>query len=114
MPSAFACDENDGATPSTRRRHERIERLIEDRLLDERKRERLRIAGEIHDVVLQELAAIQIESRIVRSAVAAGQDDAATRGAARVDDAAQRAVAALRGTIAGLRPAELDTDGLEA
>jgi signal transduction histidine kinase len=93
-------------------RSERAQRALTHRLIDERERERVRIAAEIHDVVLQELAALQLAAANVRTAVATGRPDLAAHLSAVVEHGARRAVTSLRGSIASLRRATLDEAGL--
>ncbi len=93
-------------------RAERAQRSLADRLIDERERERTRIAAEIHDVVLQDLAALQLAANNVRSAIATGRNDLVESLGATVEDGADRAIESLRASIASLRRSALDEAGL--
>lgn len=91
---------------------ERDRRVLSDRLIDERERERTRIASDIHDVVLQELAALQIQANNIGYALQAGKTDAAADIATMTKEGVARAITDLRGAIANLRRVSLDDDGL--
>ena len=93
-------------------RTERDRRILADQLIDERERERTRIASDIHDVVLQELAALQIQADNIVSAIKAGRADAAENIANLTKDGVGRAITDLRGAIANLRRVSLDDEGL--
>ena len=92
---------------------ERERRALGDRLIDERERERVRIASEIHDVVLQQLAALQLDADSVVAAVEHGQRDVAVRLAGQLRAGVDGTIGELRGTIASLRRATIE-DGLTA
>ena len=92
---------------------ERERRALGDRLIDERERERVRIAGEIHDVVLQQLAALQLDADSVVAAVEQDQPDVAARLAGQLRAGVDATIGELRGTIASLRRATIE-DGLTA
>ncbi|HUP87521.1 MAG TPA: sensor histidine kinase [Acidimicrobiales bacterium] len=92
---------------------ERERRALGDRLIDERERERVRIASDIHDVVLQQLAALQLDAESVAAAFEHGQPETAVRLAGQLRSGADAAIAELRGTIASLRRATIE-DGLTA
>lgn len=87
---------------------ERERRTLADRLIDERERERARIASDIHDVVLQRLAAVQLESDNITSALQAQDPVQASTLAANVKNETAGAIADLRGAIADLRRSGLD------
>jgi signal transduction histidine kinase len=87
---------------------ERERRALADRLIDERERERARIASDIHDVVLQRLAAVQLEADNVTSALGAGDAVQAAKLARNVKEQMVGAIADLRGAIADLRRSGLD------
>ena len=93
---------------------QRERRRLADRVVAERDRERLRIASDIHDVVLQDLAAIGLHADNVISALDDGQPQLAGRLAALTKDAVADVVAELRHAIDGLRRASVDEDGLLA
>ena len=95
-------------------RAERERRLLADRLVDERERERLRIAGDIHDVVLQQLAAVRLQADNVASAIAAGRSEQATTLLAVTGETVERTIADLRRSVASLRRTTLDDAGLAA
>jgi signal transduction histidine kinase len=87
---------------------ERDRRALADRLIDERERERARIASDIHDVVLQRLAAVQLEADNVSSALGAGDAAQAQKLARNVKEHMVGAIADLRAAIADLRRSGLD------
>jgi signal transduction histidine kinase len=87
---------------------ERDRRALADRLIDERERERARIASDIHDVVLQRLAAVQLEADNVSSALGVGDEVQARKLARNVKEQMAGAIADLRGAIADLRRSGLD------
>jgi signal transduction histidine kinase len=91
---------------------ERDRRALADRLIDERERERARIASDIHDVVLQRLAAVQLEADNVSSALGVGDEVQARKLARNVKEQMAGAIADLRGAIADLRRSGLDEDDL--
>jgi signal transduction histidine kinase len=87
-------------------------RVLSERLIDERERERVRIASEIHDVVLQELAAVELQTDNVVSATAKGDLSLARRIAGSTGEAVRRAVFDLRQIVANMRRVSLDEGGL--
>lgn len=87
---------------------ERDRRALADRLIDERERERARIASDIHDVVLQRLAAVQLEADNVTSALGARDAVQAGKLARNVKEQMAGAIADLRSAIADLRRTGLD------
>jgi signal transduction histidine kinase len=91
---------------------ERERRSLADRLVDERERERVRIASDIHDVVLQQLAAVQLEADSIGAALDHDRPDVAVRLAGQVRGGVDEAITELRGTIASLRRDALDAGGL--
>lgn len=91
---------------------ERDRRRLSDQLIDERERERSRIASDIHDSVLQQLAAIQMQADTVGSALEAGRSDTAADLARRTAEGMQAAIADLRGVVRSLRRVSLDAGGL--
>lgn len=91
---------------------ERERRSLADRLVDERERERVRIASDIHDVVLQQLAAVQLEADSIGAALDHERPDVAVRLAGQVRRGVDEAITELRGTIASLRRDALDAGGL--
>ena len=91
---------------------ERDRRRLSDQLIDERERERSRIASDIHDSVLQQLAAIQMQADTVGSALEAGRNDTAADLARRTAEGMQGAIADLRGVVRSLRRVSLDAGGL--
>lgn len=91
---------------------ERERRALADRLIDERERERVRIASDIHDVVLQQLAALQLEADSIGAALDHDRPDVAVRLAVQLRGGIDDTIAQLRGTIASLRRTALDQGGL--
>jgi len=91
---------------------QRAQRMLANRLIDERERERVRIAASIHDVVLQDLAGVQLTSSNVRTAIETGNISMAQELARRLEVSARDAVASLRDSIANLRRTTLDDAGL--
>jgi signal transduction histidine kinase len=93
---------------------ERTGRELADSLIHERERERARIASDIHDVVLQDLAALQLQADNLATAVAEGKSELVASIAGDIRDAAAQAISDLRGSIARLRRPSVDDDGLAA
>ena len=93
-------------------RGERERRALADRLIDERERERVRIASEIHDVVLQQLAALQLEADSIGAALEHQRPDVAVRLAGQLRTGVDEVIVELRGTIASLRRASIGAGGL--
>ncbi|HLI56730.1 MAG TPA: ATP-binding protein [Actinomycetota bacterium] len=91
---------------------ERERRALADRLIDERERERARIASDMHDLVLQRLAAVQIQADNITSALDAGSVTQAGRLAATVKQEVAGAIGDIRGAIADLRRSALDGSDL--
>lgn len=89
-------------------RAERERRSLADRLIDERERERVRIASDIHDVVLQRLAALQFDAESVSIAVDRGERDVALRLAGQLRCGVDETISELRGTIASLRRSTIE------
>lgn len=87
-------------------------RALADRLIDERERERTRIASQIHDGVLQQLAALQLQSDNMRSAVKINDLIAAEHIAAETTAGLRRAIDDLRSSIRNLRRVSMDDGGL--
>lgn len=92
-------------------RAERERRALADRLVEEREGERLRIASDLHDSVLQNLAAVQVQADNVRMAVGSG-DPRAEAIAGGVRDGVDDSIAQVRRMIANLRRAGIDSGGL--
>ncbi len=95
-------------------RVEREQRALADRLIDERERERVRIASDIHDVVLQDLAALQLQTDNIVSALRADHPTQAASLAEHAGTIAARTITDLRDSIASLRRVSLDESGLAA
>lgn len=93
-------------------RAEHDRRQLADRIIDERERERVRIASDIHDVALQELAALEIQTENINSAIERGALDTATEMARSTKQTARRVITSLRAAIRNLRRVALDEDGL--
>lgn len=93
-------------------RAERERRALADRLIDERERERVRIAGDIHDVALQQLAALQLQADSIGAAVDHDRGDIAVRLAGQLRTGVDDTIAELRRTIASLRRTSLEEGGL--
>ena len=91
---------------------ERDRRRLSDQLIDERERERSRIASDIHDSVLQQLAAIQMQVDTVGSALDAGRSDTAAELARRTAAGMEAAIGDLRRVVRSLRRMSLDAGGL--
>ncbi|HVF12147.1 MAG TPA: sensor histidine kinase, partial [Actinomycetota bacterium] len=87
-------------------------RALADRLIDERERERTRIASQIHDGVLQQLAALQLQSDNMRSAVKVNDLLAAERIATETTAGLRRSIDDLRSSIRNLRRVSMDDGGL--
>jgi len=93
---------------------ERERRSLADRLIDERERERVRIASDIHDVVLQQLAALQLDADNIGAALDHGRPDLAVRLAGQLRGGIDGSISQLRGTIASLRRTAIGQGGLVA
>jgi signal transduction histidine kinase len=91
---------------------ERERRSLADRLIDERERERARIASDMHDLVLQRLAAVQIQADNITSALEAGSLLQAESLAATVKQQVAGAIGDIRTAIADLRRSALDGSDL--
>lgn len=91
---------------------ERDRRRLSDQLIDERERERARIASAIHDRVLQQLAALQMQADTVGSALDVGRFDTAADLAGRTAAGIDTAIADLRGVVRSLRRVSVDEGGL--
>ena len=87
---------------------ERERRALADQLIDERERERARIASDMHDLVLQRLAAVQIQADNISSALKAGYTDQAGSLASTVKGELAGAIGDIRTAIADLRRTALD------
>jgi signal transduction histidine kinase len=74
--------------------------------------ERNRLALELHDVVSQKLFSLNLAAEAATTLLDRGPDQARPQ-LERVRDLAREALAELRSLIMGLRPAELERDGLE-
>lgn len=93
---------------------ERERRALADRLIDERERERARIASDMHDLVLQRLAAVQIQADNINSAIDAGSVEQAGALASMVKEQVAGAIGDIRTAIADLRRSALDGADLAA
>jgi len=91
---------------------ERERRMLADRLIDESERERIRIASDIHDGVLQELAALHLQADNLVTALKQGDADLVTSIAGKTKDGVGKAITDLRSAIANLRRASLEEGGL--
>jgi signal transduction histidine kinase len=74
--------------------------------------ERNRLSLELHDVVSQKLFSLNLAAEAANTLLDRGADEARPQ-LERVRDLAREALAELRSLIFGLRPAELERDGLE-
>jgi len=93
---------------------ERERAALADRVIDERERERARIAGDMHDLVLQRLAAVQIQADNIGSAIQTGHLEQAGAIAATVKEQVAGAIGDIRTAIADLRRSALDGADLPA
>jgi signal transduction histidine kinase len=93
-------------------RLERERRQLGDRLAAERERERLRIASDIHDVVLQKLAAIALQADNVTSALEQDRRPLASELASGTKSAIADVIGDLRDAIDGLRRVRIAEGGL--
>lgn len=91
---------------------ERDRRRLSDQLIDERERERARIGSDIHDGVLQQLAAIQMQADTMGSALDAGRPDTAADLARKTAAGIETTIADLRSVVRSLRRTSLDAGGL--
>jgi signal transduction histidine kinase len=91
---------------------ERDRRRLSDQLIDERERERARIASDIHDGVLQQLAALQMQADTVGSALEVGRLETAAELARKTAGGIDTAIADLRRVVRSLRRVSLDEGGL--
>jgi signal transduction histidine kinase len=90
---------------------ERLLELLSERIVDERRDERLRIASDLHDDVLQNVTKIWIQARFVREAESAAT--LATDAQQLVSDA-EITLTSLRNVISDLRRSPLGRGGLAA
>ncbi len=91
------------------RRAEAERRALGDRLVEEREGERLRIASDLHDTLLQNLAAVQVQVDNVRAAVRRA-DPRAEALAGAVRDGVDEGIADVRRAITNLRHAGVGAD----
>lgn len=91
---------------------EREGRMLADKLIDERERERTRIASDIHDGVLQELAALHLQADNLVTALNQGDANLVTRITGKIKEGVGQADTDLRSAIANLRRASLEEGGL--
>jgi signal transduction histidine kinase len=95
-------------------RGERARRALSDRLVDEREREQARIASDIHDVVLQDLAGLRLQTQNIRAALEHDQMDVAIAMSEAAAESVSQTIRDLRQAISSLRRTTLDDDGLVA
>ena len=74
--------------------------------------DRRRVAREVHDALGQELTALRFDARTAARRVGSGDVDGALAQLAEVDEAVDRALAAIQRLAADLRPPALDDRGL--
>jgi signal transduction histidine kinase len=91
---------------------ERERRLLADRLIEEREGERLRIASDLHDVVLQDLAGLQMHADNVATAMERRDPEKVSRMVRILREGADLAIADVRQAIRSLRRVSVDEDGL--
>lgn len=91
---------------------ERERRLLADRLIEEREGERLRIASDLHDVVLQDLAGLQMQADNVATAMRRSDPEKTGRMVSALRESADLAIADVRQAIRSLRRVSVDEDGL--
>jgi signal transduction histidine kinase len=72
----------------------------------------VRIAGDIHDVVLQQLAALQLQADAIEAALDHDRPEVAVRMAGQLRTGVDDAIVELRRTIASLRRAAVDEGGI--
>lgn len=92
------------------RQRERLSELLFDRIVDERKDERTRIAAELHDDVLQSMIRISQLGRFLRQETRG--DIAAEKDATEVVEVSDRAIQELRQVVSDLRASPLGRAGL--
>lgn len=93
-------------------RAERERRVLADRLIDERERERAFIASGLHEGVLQQLAAVQIQADNVISSVGTDHLSRVAALAGAVREGVASSIADLRAAIADLRRPGLEDENL--
>jgi signal transduction histidine kinase len=91
---------------------ERERRVLADRLIEEREGERLRIASDLHDVVLQDLAGLQLQADNVTSAMQRRDEVKTGQMVRALRDGVDLAIADVRQAIRTLRRGGVDADGL--
>ena len=91
---------------------ERERRLLADRLIEEREGERVRIASDLHDVVLQDLAGLQMQADNVATAMRRSDPEKVGRMVKLLREGADLAIADVRQAIRSLRRVSVDEDGL--
>jgi signal transduction histidine kinase len=107
---AFVRAERLAALASNLKRRERSLELLMDRVVDERKDERLRIASGLHDDVLQSLIRISQLGFFLRREVRAGSQ--AATDAAELEQLTADTMSTLREVVGDLRHSAVGRDGL--
>jgi signal transduction histidine kinase len=88
---------------------DRLLEKLSDRILDERRDERMRVAGELHDEVLQDLIKIWLSARLVEKQGAASTSSGDLR---ELVDASQSSIESVRNVIRGLKQSSMSWGGL--
>ncbi|MGH2769627.1 MAG: sensor histidine kinase [Actinomycetota bacterium] len=86
--------------------------LLASQVIDHRERERARVASHVYDVVLQDLAAVQLQADNIASFLDSGDDPRAKDLAVGVKEEMVRAISDLRGAIEALRRDGMRTQDL--
>jgi NO-binding membrane sensor protein with MHYT domain/two-component sensor histidine kinase len=84
------------------------------RLNDALEEERRRLAGELHDIVGQNLAALSAEIALIRSGIERAEQNSLVERVANASALARQSVEAVRSVMAQLRPPGLDVLGVRA
>jgi signal transduction histidine kinase len=87
-------------------------RILSDRLIEERERERLRIASELHAGLLQDLAALMHDAENLAVAVIGRDETGALARASTLWRTANHSSSVVRDAIANARRITIDADGL--
>jgi signal transduction histidine kinase len=100
-----------GVASAQRREQAEKERLL-GRVVEVAERERMRVAGDLHDGPLQKLSGLALRLELLASQIAHGEVDEASASVRRVRDELAAEMQALRRLMANLRPPVIDERGI--
>lgn len=89
---------------------QRLLEVLSNRVVEERRDERLRIAGDLHDEVLQDVTRVWMQSRFASEQCV--RDDALSRDVRQLVEDSSRALTAMREAISDLKRSPLGRGGL--